>query len=359
MLEVSVRPDYEALLANLRRQGTPKRVHFLELFLDGEIKAAIAKRFGIGADIPEEDPHRQLKFEIELQRFLGYDYVSAGIGGLAFPRHLLPADDTTEQEGQRRDQRSWTDEHTGPIKGWKEFEEYPWPDPGKCDTTTLEWLSENLPEDMCISSGCHSVFEQVTWLMGYENLCYQIHDTPDLVDAMFERIGAIFHEIAKVLVQFERIGFLFGGDDMGFKTGPMVGSDILIEKSFPWHKKNADLAHEKGKLYLLHACGNLDELMDSLINFVGIDARHSFEDAIEPVTIAKQRYGDRIALLGGIDVDFFCRVGEAEIRQRVRETLDACHPGGGYCLGSGNSVTNYIPVENYLAMMDEGRRYAA
>ena len=32
-------------------------------------------------------------------------------------------------------------------------------------------------------------------------------------------------------------------------------------------------------------------------------------------------------------------------------------PGGGYCLGSGNSVTNYIPVDNYLIMMDEGRRY--
>ena len=64
------------------------------------------------------------------------------------------------------------------------------------------------------------------------------------------------------------------------------------------------------------------------------------------------------ALLGGIDVDFLCRASEAEIRQRVRETLDECHSGG-YCLGSGNSVANYIPVENYLAMMDEGRRYTA
>ncbi len=33
-------------------------------------------------------------------------------------------------------------------------------------------------------------------------------------------------------------------------------------------------------------------------------------------------------------------------------------PGGGYCLGTGNSVANYIPLDNYLAMVDEGRRYA-
>ena len=359
MLRIPVKPDCEGLLANLRRQGTPRRVHYLELFLDGEIKTAIADRYGIGADLDVSDPHRNQRFEIELQRFLGYDYVSSGVGGIGFPRQLLPAADTTEQAGQRRGQRSWTDEHTGPIKGWAEFEAYPWPDPARIDTSALEWLSANLPDDMCLTAGCHSVFEQVTWLMGYENLCYQLHDTPDLVDAMFARIGAILHEVARVLVQFDRVAILLGGDDMGYKTGTMIGAATLIEKSFPWHRKNAQLAHESGKLYLLHACGNLLEVMDSLIDYVGIDGRHSFEDTIEPVVLAKQRYGDRIALLGGIDVDFLCRAPERAIRQRVRDTLDVCHPGGGYCLGSGNSVTNYIPVENYLAMMDEGRLYSA
>jgi hypothetical protein len=57
------------------------------------------------------------------------------------------------------------------------------------------------------------------------------------------------------------------------------------------------------------------------------------------------------------DVDFICRSDEASIRARVRDTLDKCLPGGGYCLGTGNSVTNYIPVDNYLAMIDEGRLY--
>jgi len=33
--------------------------------------------------------------------------------------------------------------------------------------------------------------------------------------------------------------------------------------------------------------------------------------------------------------------------------------GLGYCLGTGNTVANYLPLENYLAMLEEGRRYAA
>jgi len=34
-----------------------------------------------------------------------------------------------------------------------------------------------------------------------------------------------------------------------------------------------------------------------------IDAKHSYEDAIMPVTEAKKKYGEKIAILGGVDVD--------------------------------------------------------
>ena len=58
-----------------------------------------------------------------------------------------------------------------------------------------------------------------------------------------------------------------------------------------------------------------------------------------------------------IDVDFLCRADEQTIRKRVRETLEICMPGGGYCLGTGNSVANYIPIDNYLVMLDEGAKF--
>ena len=73
----------------------------------------------------------------------------------------------------------------------------------------------------------------------------------------------------------------------------------------------------------------------------------------------KKRYGQRVALLGGFDVDFLCRATEKEIRSRVRKILEACHSDGGYCLGSGNSIARYVPLHNYLVMLDEGRRWTA
>lgn len=96
--------------------------------------------------------------------------------------------------------------------------------------------------------------------------------------------------------------------------------------------------------------------MDDIIE-CGIDAKHSYEDQVMEVTDFKEKYGDDLAVLGGIDVDFLCRASEEEIRARTREVLEACMPGGGYALGTGNSVANYIPVKNFLAMLDEGWKF--
>ena len=73
-----------------------------------------------------------------------------------------------------------------------------------------------------------------------------------------------------------------------------------------------------------------------------------------PVTEFKKKYGDRVAVLGGVDVDKICRFEEAELRAYVRNIIDECAPGGGYALGTGNSVTNYLPLRNFLIMLDEG-----
>jgi len=164
--------------------------------------------------------------------------------------------------------------------------------------------------------------------------------------------------VVERLLQFERVKVIWGSDDMGFRTGTLISPNDLREFVLPGHKLMAQKSHAAGRPYLLHSCGNLKAIMEDLIEDVQIDAKHSFEDTIESVIDFRLRYGHRIAALGGIDVDFLCRADEEQIRARVRETLEACMPGGGYVLGTGNSVANYIPLRNYLVMLDEGRRLA-
>ena len=354
----SLTPDVSELLEVLRRRRMPGRVHHVELFLDPEIKEAVASRFGLARDVPRSDPLYEVRRDIRVHAFLGYDMYRVGIvRKTVFPTTMREAADTTSPTGQGRGEREWQEEHAGPIQGWKDFDAYPWPKVSDIDFSPLEWLERNLPDGMgCYELTAH-VFEILSFLLGYESLCYAVADQPDLVDAILERAGGFYVEFTRALADFSRVAVIWGSDDLGFRSGTLMSPEFLRRKILPWHTRCAGIAHDKGKPYLLHSCGRLDDIMEDLITTVGVDAKHSFEDAILPVVEAKRRYGDRLALLGGIDMDFLCRSEQAAIRQRVRQTLDRCMPGGGYCLGTGNTVANYVPLDNYLCMIDEGRRY--
>ena len=116
---------------------------------------------------------------------------------------------------------------------------------------------------------------------------------------------------------------------------------------------HAQMAHQAGRLYLLHSCGQTAAIMDDLIDDVGIDAKHSFEDAIVPIGEFQRRWGDRIGVMGGVDVDKLTRLAPDDLRRHVRGIIDECAPRGRFVIGSGNSVPDYVPVENYLTMVDE------
>jgi len=357
LLSVPIEPDWQAFVRCILREGTPERVHYIELFLDMEVQDAICERFGLLEGLDEKDPFFALKRYVSAQRFLGYDFVRGCLEGMEWPLKHLTTDDTASL--QRAGGRAYMEEHSGPITSWEEFEAYPWPDPEAASTRMLEWFSENLPEDMCIvaSGGFAHFAEHLTWLMGYETLCYALYDQRDLVKAISDRLLEIYRVVVRRMLEFDRVKIVWGSDDMGFKTGPLVSPDDLREFVLPGHKLMAEMSHDAGRPYILHSCGNLTAIMDDLIDDVRIDGKHSFEDTIENVIDLKDTYGRRISLLGGIDVDFLCRASEDDIRRRVRATLEKCMPGGGFCLGSGNSVANYVPVENYLTMIDEGRRF--
>lgn len=357
LLSRKITPDAEAFMDCINRKCTPKRVHYCELFLDTEIEDQLCSLYGLLDGISPDDPLFGVKRNVAVQRFMGYDYVRHGLDEFRFPLNWLPIEDTADMKHEGG--RTYMDEHKGPITNWEEFEKYPWPDPKKASLAGLEYLQKNLPDDMCIigSGGFGHFCELLSWLLGYETLCYALYDERDLVKAISDRLIQTYIEAIKLFLQFDRVKVTWGSDDMGFRSGTLISPDDLREFVLPGHKLMAEMSHAAGRPYFLHSCGNLESIMPDLLDDVKIDARHSFEDTIDTVIDVKKQHGDRLTILGGIDVDFLCRADEQQLRKRVKETLEACHPGGGFCLGSGNSVTNYVPIENYLIMMDEGRNF--
>jgi uroporphyrinogen decarboxylase len=348
------RLDPDGLIANILRKGTPKRVFHMELFQDYEIEQEIDRRYGVTTGLDRNSPDFGLRRGIAMQRFLGYEGVPCGLLSLDTGKGF-EAPDTADKE-RSRGNRHWIDEATGPITSWDEFEKYPWPDGKTWDTSDLEWYEHNLPDDMTIVGRQGHFCEYLCWLMGYETLCVALFESRDLVTALAKRILDLEEAATKVLLQSKRVRFMFASDDMGFKTGLLISPNDMREFVLQGHKRLAQLCHDAGRPYILHACGKRADIIEDLIEDVKLDALHSWEDVIEPIAQAKRAYGGRLSLIGGIDLDFLCRATPDLVRRRVRETIAVCQPGGGFCLGSGNSVANYVPVDNYIAMLDEGRK---
>ena len=91
--------------------------------------------------------------------------------------------------------------------------------------------------------------------------------------------------------------------------------------------------------------------MDVLTDDLKYDGKHSYEDNIMKVEDAWKEYHDRIAILGGIDVNFIITKSEKDVYRRSREMLELTADEGSFALGTGNSVPEYLPMEKYFTML--------
>ena len=351
-LEINPRPDFGRLEKVLRRQGLPDRVPFYELF--SNIELDVLKAIGKAPEESDPEPSNPEREDYALRRHisymfsLGYDYVSMTASrNFSFPKEERPRAITPQGE------RAYILAASHTIANREDFEKYPWPNMQDVDYSLLEKVAELLPEGMKVIGRFSGILENVMWLLGYQGISYLLYDDQEFVRAMFAEVATRIITYFDNLASFDVVGALALGDDMGFRTQTLLSPEVYRRYVFPWHKRLVETVHRHGKPIILHSCGNLNEIMEDIID-CGWDAKHSFEDAIEPVWQAKEKYGQRIALLGGFDMDKISRMSEAEVRAHTRFLMEKCAPGGGWALGTGNSVANYVPVQNFLAMLEEG-----
>ncbi len=237
----------------------------------------------------------------------------------------------------------------------EDFERFDWPDVNSpLNFRHFDTVSALLPEGVKIVGGVQmGPYEWVSQMMGVMGLSYSLLDDPELVSDMFSMIGRLHHSAFRQIATFDAVGALRQGDDLGFKSATFLSPELLRQHVFPAYRNFADEAHANGKPFILHSCGNLAEVYEDIIG-CGVDAKHSFEDVIMPVEDFKAEYGDRITALGGLDVDVICRAEEDELRRYARKKIEKCFVDGHWTLGTGNSLTDYMPVENYIIVLEEG-----
>ena len=331
-------PDFNNLLKILKRMK-PERPTLFEFGINNRIIGRLSGEYN------EDTSSRIAPFSRLIKAFTnaGYDYTTISgwrTNTLNFPKGIA----------EQKESRS---QNTGSIITSREsFEKYDWPDPEKGDYDIYYDLRNELPDGMkLVASGNGGLLENVTDLVGFENLCLMSLMDETLTTDIFDAVGSRLLRFYEIVSSIETIGACIVNDDWGFKTQTILSPEMLRRWIFPWHKKMVEAIHKSGKPAILHSCGQIKSVMDDIIDDMKYDAKHSFEDQITPVETALDLWGDRIAILGGIDMDFLASSTPAEISQRSKAMLEKGLIKGGYALGSGNSIPEFIPDENYLAMI--------
>ncbi len=328
------KPEFQNFLKVLRRER-PSRYTIFDFFLNDDLEGVIA-----GWDHEPVDENDKLVRRIEAFTKVGYDCVTIHASNYEF------------YHGENQHGKASVSVNEGAVVTDREsYEKYPWREPEDYYNGRLEYLAPFLPDGMkflVYSPG--GVLENVMAITGYDNLCYLLADDPELLEDLFHQVGSRLLRYYQQVVGLDCVGALISNDDWGFNTQTMLSGADMRKYVFPWHRKFVELAHSHGKPIFLHSCGQLERVMDDVIDDLNFDGKHSYEDKIFPVEQAYDAWHDRIAIIGGIDMDYVCRKSPEEIYNRCCQILQQTG-GVGYALGSGNSVPYYVPYENYRAMV--------
>ena len=246
----------------------------------------------------------------------------------------------------------------GPIQNRADFERYPWRElAGRYKehaAPRFDALARAIPAGMKAVGGVgNGVFEISEDLVGLEYLPLIQVDDPELYTDLFRSIGDLLAEtwtwfLHRYADSFVACRF---GDDLGFKSSLLTNPRTVRQHILPEYARVIDLVHGAGKPFLWHSCGCIFEIMEDVIA-LGIDAKHSNEDAIAPFDRWIEDYGDRIGLVGGFDMHFLCSAAPDDVFDVVvRNGSRFREKAHGYALGSGNSIPDFVPIDNYRAMI--------
>ncbi|NJD04794.1 MAG: hypothetical protein FIA99_19835 [Ruminiclostridium sp.] len=340
-------PDYSNILMAARNIESERMPLYEHAISEKVMEDIMNKKFRDIYNGTRDEKREFFRNYTNFYKLMGYDTVT-------MERCIGPAMPGSGALGQHR---------PGVIKNREDFEKYPWDEvPSmyfKMYAEDFELLAEVMPQGMKGIGGVgNGVFECVQDIVGYTDLCYISIDDPGLYKDLFRRIGDLMYKIWSAFLQ--RYGDTFCvcrfGDDLGFKSNTLIPADDIKKYIIPEYARIVELVHSYNKPFLLHSCGNIFDVMDDIIRIVKINAKHSNEDQIAPFSLWVDKYGHRIGNFGGVDTDHLCRKSEQEIKEIVRDTANYCSRGkGGFALGSGNSIPDYVPSAGYLAMIETAR----
>ncbi len=331
-----MRPDIKTLKKTLMgKKGN--YIPIVELGIDISIK----EKF-LGKKI------KSLSDEVEFWYKAGYDYIK-----LQPITEFMPSTFGIENNDTSI---NWVAEGKGQITNMEEFESFKFPEIENIDYSRFENINKFLPQGMGVIGQYGDIFTMTWELMGFEKFSFALFENRDLIKRINDKIGNYVLSMFEYFAKSDIVDILWFSDDIAYQTGLMISHADLNEFYFPWLEKIGVLAKKYSKPFITHTDGDLFSVMDQMID-CNVNALHPIEPMAMDIGEVKQKYGNKLCLIGNVDVDLLSNGTVDQIKNNVLSNIEKVGQNGGYCIGSGNSVPNYVNYENYISMIETAKKY--
>ena len=254
------------------------------------------------------------------------------------------------------------------VTSVEQVEEYDhWPSPDWFDYSRIEAQCEAIREEgrVAVFMGDRlnrlAQLKPAMYLRGIEQILVDLSLDPEIARAIFGHIRRFYESYAERIYESAdgKLDLLLMGDDFGSQNGPLVSPEMWVEFLQEGFARYAEQARAYGLKVMHHTCGAVRPLV-SLFVENGLDVLQSLQpeaDGMVPAEL-KAEFGDRLAFHGGISIQRTLPFGSPEeVREEVRDRIEALAPGGGYILCTAHNIQADVPVENVLALMKAYAEY--
>jgi uroporphyrinogen decarboxylase len=200
------------------------------------------------------------------------------------------------------------------------------------------------------------LFETTWQIMGFERFAVAVRRDKEFLRRVIKFMEDFTCLTIEAMADAGVPGCLYS-DDLAFRSGPMLNPRTLKELYDDAYRRFVETAHALGMKIMIHSCGDTSGLLEWFAD-CGFDGVNPLEPtAGVDLAAAKRAVGDRICLMGNIDVThILVDADRDEVFEAVRQAIAAAGAGGGYILAPDHDHSG-MSVERLGWMVEAAREY--
>lgn len=278
-------------------------------------------------------------------------------GGLYIPEGFYPKVHYSAESDMMTEYES-----TIGVKGLPALEEYVKQLEGEkigVDSSQLEsveYAKDKVGDEMLLMGTADGTFpvSHATWLSLFLECLYL---KPDLVRRLIRESTRRAVESIKALVDGGGEA-ICGGADWAYDHGPFFSPKHFREFILPSLKEHVETCHKLGVPFVKHTDGNVESIRHPFLVESGVDGYHAIDpQAGMNIARLKRLHDHKICLLGNVDCAMTLVYGsKGEVIQETSRCIRDASPGGGHILSSSNSIHSGVKLENFLLMLETGKK---